>query len=376
MDRKTRIAVVGAGLAGLTVAGLLQRSGFSVVVYEQAPVFSRIGAGIVLGANAAKVLRRLDVERGLIRKGIRPDAFVSRAWDTGETTYELHFDAGVEACFDGPFINIHRADLHQLLLDAVEPDSVRLGYEIAGIDEAADGLTLSFKNGAMAEADLAIGADGIRSKVRDIILGPAPPRFIQRIAPRAIFPASRIAGTPIRDCTKWWGPDRHVLAYYMTSRRDEVYVMGAVPADRWEGDDAPIRGSREHFAAAFSDFHPDLRRIVEAATDVMVWPICDRPRDDRWSDGRIVLMGDACHPVRPFMAAGGAMAMEDAAILSRCISDLSDPVTAFACYAAARIPRVAEVQRISAANTWMREAADINWFFEYDPWLVPLKAKT
>src|SRR5476651_656304 len=116
MDRKTRIAVVGAGLAGLTVAGLLQRSGFSVVVYEQAPAFSRIGAGIILGANAAKVLRRLDVERGLSRVGIRPDAFVSRSWDTGETTYELHFNADIESRFDGPFINIHRADLHQLLL--------------------------------------------------------------------------------------------------------------------------------------------------------------------------------------------------------------------------------------------------------------------
>jgi 6-hydroxynicotinate 3-monooxygenase len=375
MDRKTRIAVIGAGLAGLTVAGLLQRSGFSVVVYEQAPAFSRIGAGIILGANAAKVLRRLDVERGMINVGIRPDAFVSRAWDSGETTYELRFDAEIEARFDGPFINIHRADLHQLLLDALEPGSVRLGHEIAGIDETAGGLRLSFANGAVAETDLAIGADGIRSKVRDLILGAEPPRFIGRIAPRAIFPASRIAGTPIRDCTKWWGPDRHVLAYYMTPRRDEIYVMGAVPADRWEGGDTPVRGSREEFVAAFADFHPDLRRAVEAATDVMVWPICDRPRDDRWSAGPVVLMGDACHPVRPFMAAGGSMAIEDAAILSRCLSEFSDPSTAFACYAALRIPRVAEVQRISIDNSWMRGATDIDWFFEYDPWRVPLTAR-
>ncbi|OFW99068.1 MAG: hypothetical protein A3D94_05405 [Alphaproteobacteria bacterium RIFCSPHIGHO2_12_FULL_66_14] len=372
MDRSTRIAVLGAGLGGLAVAGLLQRAGFPVVVYEQTPSFSRIGAGIILGANAAKVLRRLELERGLVETGIRPDAFVSRAWDTGETTWELRFDAEMDARFDGPFVNIHRADLHRLLQDALAPGTIRFGHKIAGIDETPEGLRLTFENGTTAEADVAIGADGIRSKVREIILGAEEPRFIGRIAPRAVFPASRLAGTPIRDCTKWWGPDRHVLAYYMTARRDEVYVMAAVPADRWDGDDAPMPGSRDEFLAAIEGFHPDLQRAVEAATDVMVWPICDRPRNDRWSDGRIVLLGDACHPVRPFMAAGGSMALEDAAILSRCLQHFSDPSTAFARYATLRIPRVAEVQWGSLANTWMRGPTDVSWFFAYDACSVPL----
>ena len=246
-------------------------------------------------------------------------------------------------------------------------------HKIAGIDDAPEGLRLTFENGAVAEADIAIGADGIRSRVREIILGAEEPRFIGRIAPRAVFPASRIAGAPIRDCTKWWGPERHVLAYYMTPRRDEVYVMGAVPADRWDGNDAPMRGSREEFLTAIEGFHPDLQRAVEAASDVMVWPICDRPRNDCWSDGRIVLLGDACHPVRPFMAAGGSMALEDAAVLSRCLSHFSDLSTAFARYAALRIPRVAEVQRGSLANTWMRGPTDIDWFFAYDACAVPLE---
>jgi FAD binding domain len=121
MDRATRIAILGAGLAGLTTAGLLQRAGFSVAVYEQSPSFSRIGAGIILGANVAKVLRRLDLERRLTATGIRPDAFLSRTWDTGETTYQLVFDAACEARFDGPFVNIHRADLHELLKCALAP---------------------------------------------------------------------------------------------------------------------------------------------------------------------------------------------------------------------------------------------------------------
>ena len=188
MDRATRIAILGAGLAGLTTAGLLQRAGFSVTVYEQSRSFSRIGAGIILGANVAKVMRRLDLEHGLATTGIRPDAFLSRAWDTGETLYELVFDAACEARFGGPFVNIHRADLHQLLQLPLAPGTIRFDHKIAGIDDIAEGLTLSFENGATAEADLAIGVDGIRSKVREIMLGFEEPRFIGRIAPRAVFP--------------------------------------------------------------------------------------------------------------------------------------------------------------------------------------------
>ncbi len=374
MDKATRIAVLGAGLAGLTTAGLLQRAGFSVTIYEQSPGFSRIGAGIILGANVAKVMRRLGLERGLATTGIRPDAFLSRAWDSGETLYELVFDAACEARFDGPFVNVHRADLHQLLQQPLEPGTIRFGHKIAGIDETAGGLTLSFENGATVEADLAIGADGIRSKVREIILGFEEPRFTGRIAPRAVFPADRIKGDPIRDCTKWWAPDRHVLAYYMTARRDEVYVMAAIPADRWDGDGSPVRDNRDEFIAALHGYHPDLLRTAEAETNVTVWPIHDRPRNDRWSLGHVVLMGDACHPVRPFMAAGGSMAIEDAAIISRCLVEFDDPGTAFARYAAIRIPRVADVQRISIDNTWMRGPTDTDWFFAYDAFSVPLHA--
>ena len=374
MDRTTRIAILGAGLAGLTAAGLLQRAGFSVTVYEQSPGFSRIGAGIILGANVAKILRRLHLEHGLATTGIRPDAFLSRAWDSGETLYQLVFDAACEARFDGPFVNIHRADLHQLLQQPLTSGTVRFDHKIAGIDETADGLTLSFENGVTATADLAIGADGIRSKVREIMLGFEEPRFIGRIAPRAVFPAERIKGEPIRDCTKWWAPDRHVLAYYMTARRDEVYVMAAIPAVRWDGDGSPVRGNRDEFIAALDGFHPDLLRAAQAATDVTVWPIHDRPRNDRWSMGRVVLMGDACHPVRPFMAAGGSMAIEDAAILSRCLVEFDDPGTAFARHAAIRIPRVADVQRISIENTWMHGPTETDWFFAYDAFNAPLHA--
>ncbi|MEZ0220848.1 MAG: FAD-dependent monooxygenase, partial [Tardiphaga sp.] len=251
------------------------------------------------------------------------------------------------------------------------PGTIRFGHKLTGIEERGDALTLRFENGTSAEADIAIGADGIRSITRELILGAEEPRFIGRSAPRAVFPASRIKGDAIDDCTKWWAPDRHTLAYYMTPDRNEVYVMAALPMARWDGDGSPVKGDRDEFIAAFDDAHPDLKRAVEAAEDVTVWPIFDRPRNDTWHKGRVVLMGDACHAVRPFMAAGGSAAIEDAAILSRCIAEFGDPATAFAHYTMIRIPRVADIQQISIANSWMHGPTETDWFFGYDACTVP-----
>src|SRR3954451_15926068 len=151
MGATYRIAVVGAGLGGLTIAGLLQRAGCSITVYEQAPAFSRIGAGIILSANVVKALRPLGAEESLLRAGIRADAFVSRAWDTGEVLYEIRFDAAAEAHFGAPYLNIHRGDLHQVLQRAVKPNSIRLGHSLAGLNETSASINLMFENGEMED---------------------------------------------------------------------------------------------------------------------------------------------------------------------------------------------------------------------------------
>lgn len=373
MDRKTRIAVVGAGLGGMTVAGFLQRAGFSVTVYEQAPAFSRIGAGIILSANVTKVLRRLGLERMVVDIGIKADCYISRAWDTGETMYKIEFDAESEARFGGPYANIHRGDLHAVLEKGVAPGSIAFNHRLVALDETRDAIGLVFENGARVEADIVIGADGVNSKVREYLLGVEPPRYIGMAAHRAIFPTAALRGFKIPDCTKWWGPDRHILVYFMTSRRDEVYVIGVVPRARWESEAAWLPSSREELFEGFGDFHADLLRVLEATTDVTVWPIFDRERNDRWSGGRIVLLGDACHPMRPFMAAGGAMAIEDAAILSRCLAQFDQRDEAYRWYEATRIDRVGDAQRISIENSWMRGATDTDWFYCYDPCTAPLR---
>src|SRR6476660_6524749 len=352
MKQKKRVAVVGAGLGGLTAAGLLQRAGFSVKVYEHAPAFSRIGAGIILSANVSKVMRRLGIESALVEAGIKSQTYISRAWDSGETMYQIVFDAESERRYGGPYVHIHRGDLHTVLERAVTPGTIMFNHRLVDLKESSDAIRLIFENGATTEADIVVGADGIRSKVRELLLGPELPRFVGAAAYRAIFPAERLRGVQIPDCTKWWGPDRHCLPYFLTSRRDEVYAIGVVPAPGWDSDEASTASSRDEYLEAFAGFHMDLRRVLEAVDSVSLWPIFDRERDDRWSGGRIVLLGDACHPMRPFMAAGGAMAIEDAAILSRCLAQFDGPAEAYRWYEATRIERVGETQRLSVENSW------------------------
>jgi 6-hydroxynicotinate 3-monooxygenase len=299
VDRSTRIAVIGAGLGGLTAAGFLQRAGFPVRVYEQAPAFSRIGAGIILSSNVTKVLRRLGIEDALCAAGIKSQSYISRAWDTGETLYEIVFDAAKEQHFGGPYVHIHRGDLHAVLERGVAPGTIAFDHQLVGIEETGDGVRLAFGNGTTAEADIVIGGDGIRSKVREFVVDRSPPDYVGAAAFRAIFPAERLNGFWIPDCTKWWGRDRHCLPYYLTGRRDEVYAIGVVPTPRWEGDnEASIPATRDQYLEAFSGFHPDLQRVLEAVDTVTLWPVYDRERNDRWSRGNLVLLGDACHPTR------------------------------------------------------------------------------
>jgi 6-hydroxynicotinate 3-monooxygenase len=375
MQRTTRISVIGAGLGGMTAAGLLQRRGFPVKVYEQAPAFSRIGAGIHLSSNVMLVMRHLGIEQALSDVGLHPDAFVSRQWDTGEILFELPFDRASEARYGAAYINVHRGDLHSILESALAPGTVAFGKKLSTVDDSGSSVRLGFEDGDRAEADLVIGADGLNSKVREFLLGPDKPRYTGHIAHRAIYPATLLNGLPIRACTKWWGPGNHILVYYMTETREDVYAVTSAPQAAWTADAAFVPCDRDEFIATFDGYHAELRQVVRAAREVTKWPVFDREPTEQWSGRRAVLLGDACHPMRPYMAAGAAMAIEDAAILARCIADIGrdDAGESFARYEAIRKPRVGEVQRISMANTWLRTPVDPEWFFRYDAGSVPLE---
>lgn len=374
MNRKMRIAVVGAGLGGMTVAGFLQREGFDVAIYEQAHCFVRLGAGITLSPNVTKVLRRLGIEDDLIKAGVTPNRYMSRAWNTGEIIHEFVFDSATDEGVDGAFVTLHRGDLHAVLAKGVSPSTIAFDHRLVRLEDMGHAIRLFFENGATADTDLVIGADGIRSKVREYLLGIEPPQFAGAVAYRSVFPTDRLGGFKIPDHTKWWGPGSHLVCYFVRSERDEVNVMAAVPSAAWEWENASRPSSAEEMMAVFDGSHDDLRRVLRGVGDVNVWPIYDRERNDKWSGGRVVLLGDACHAMRPYMGAGGASAIEDAAILSRCLAHYRDLSEALNVYEATRIPRVGEVQRISMENSWLRGPTETDWYYCYDACTAPLKA--
>ena len=323
MRRTTKIAVIGAGLGGMTVAGLLQRHGFSVKVYEQASAFSRIGAGIHLSSNVMLVMRRLGIEQtlsdiGLASRRVRQPPVGHRRSPVRAAIGSRERSALRRRLYQRPS---WRPACRAGIRARSRHDSVRKKAAATSIRPART-VRLDFEDGDRAEADLVIGADGVNSKVREFLLGPEKPRYTGHIAHRAIFPAALLNGLPIRACTKWWGPGNHILVYYMTQAREEVYIVTSAPQAEWTADASFVPCDRDEFIATFDGYHPELRQIVAAAPEVTKWPVFDREPVDIWSGGRIVLLGDACHPLRPYMAAGAAMAIEDAAVLARCIAKI------------------------------------------------------
>ena len=375
--RKPLIAIVGAGLGGLTVAATLRQAGFDVRMYEQASRFARVGAGIQMMPNSMKVLRRIGIEDRVRHLAFQPYSHLNRAWDTGEVVRELPMP---EDLFGAPYLCMHRGDLHEALLAGVPSDMIAVQRKLVGLDESGSQVTLSFEDGTTAAADLVIGADGVHSIVRDLIIGPDAPIHKGRIAYRAIFASALMAGTDVGPSrTKWWGLDRHIVIYYTKPDRSEIYLITSVPepAEWLTPESWSTTSDVNELRAAYEGFHPDVRAAVEGCPSCHKWAILEREPLPSWSQGRVVLLGDSCHPMTPYMAQGAATAMEDAAVLTRCLTDVEgdDYRAAFARYEAHRKPRTARIQAISSANTWMKGGNDdTSWLYGYDAWTVNLES--
>jgi salicylate hydroxylase/6-hydroxynicotinate 3-monooxygenase len=376
---KLSIAIVGAGMGGLAVAATLRQIGAEVRVYEQANRFARVGAGVQMMPNSMKVLRGIGIEDRLRRVSFQPYSHLNREWDTGKVMRELPMP---ESLFGAPYLCMHRAELHEALASAIPADIIHLGKKLVGLEQGSGQVTLVFADGTRAQADAVVGADGVHSVVRDIIIGPDMPIHKGRIAYRAVFPSALLNGFDIGPSrTKWWGPDRHIVIYYTTPDRSELYFVTSVPepAEWLTRESWSAKGDVHELRRAYEGFHHDVRAVLEACPDCHKWAILEREPLPHWSDGRAVLLGDACHPMTPYMAQGAATAIEDAAVLARCLKEggLEDLRGAFERYEAHRKPRTSRIQAISSANTWMKGGdEDTRWLYGYDAWNVPLGSES
>ncbi|KGE09546.1 6-hydroxynicotinate 3-monooxygenase [Burkholderia gladioli] len=374
--KQPRIAIVGAGLGGTAAAALLQRSGYDVRLYEQAPSFSRLGAGIHLGPNVMKIMRRIGCEDALNAMGSHPDFWYSRDGITAEVMSQIPLGDFALKTYGASYLTVHRGDFHALMTQAVAPGTIAFGRKLTAIEDTGSEVRLGFDDGTVETADIAIGADGVNSRLREHLLGAEPPRYTGYVAHRAVFPASLLDNKPYDMCVKWWSGDRHMMVYYVTEKRDEYYYVTGVPQVEWPAGVSMVDSSREEMREAFDGFHPDIQHLIDVSPSITKWPLLERDPLPLWSRGRLVLLGDACHPMKPHMAQGAAMAIEDAAMLARCLDEvgIADYANAFALYEANRAARASKVQLVSHNNTWLRTNEDPAWVFAYDVFGVPLEA--
>jgi len=376
MARPLTVAIVGAGMGGLATAAALRRVGIDVTVYEQAAQFARLGAGIQIGCNAMKVLRGLGLESRLREQSFYPRSWNNRDWRTGEVKFDMIFGETAEQKFGAPYLLAHRGDLHAALANAVPDECIKLNHRLVGLDETGCGVRLSFANGAVAVADAVVGADGVHSVVRDLLFGVSPVNFTGRIAYRTTYPATLLGGERIDDCTKWWGEDRHIVIYYVKPDRSEIYFVTSQPEPDFRIESWSAKGDVRELRIAFAAFDRQVETVLAACPDVHKWAIVDREPLERWTDRNVTLLGDACHAMTPYMAQGAAMAIEDAAVLSRCLDGVGreEVAKAFRRFESSRKDRTVRVQQTSRANTWLKERTDTDWVYAYDAWNVPLAA--
>jgi salicylate hydroxylase len=346
-----RVAVIGAGIGGLTAALSLRRAGFAVDVYEQAPQLTHIGGGINMGPNAARILYRLGLGDGLDRQAVRPKGSHQRRWQDGATLQRVPLNPRSEELYGAPHVTIHRADLLAVIAGGLPSRHLHLGYRLVGLTDRGDRVEARFDNGVRLETDILVGADGIHSAVRATLFGEAEPAFAGCVAYRGLVPSARLADLGLElGSQSWVGPGGHFVHYFV-SRGRLLNFVGWTEHDRWNREDWTDRATVARARAAFSGWHPQVRHIIAAADECFIWALFDRDPLPRWSVGRVSLLGDACHPMYPFMGQGAAQAIEDGACLAACLAGgVDDPPAALRHYELLRLPRVSRLQAMSRAN--------------------------
>lgn len=344
------IAIIGAGLGGLTAALALLRAGQSVSVYEQAPELGDVGAGISITPNAAKALISLGLGDALAAEAMAVPQQTILEGATGQTL-KIIDRADCTTRYGAPYYMLHRAELHALLAAAVRalaPDAIHIGHRFTRLQ----GTTLHFENQPFAKAQTIIAADGARSPIRAQIFDDVPPRFTGHIAWRLLVPAANAPPETARPGSIVWTGDARSFVCYPVRHGTLINCVGLSRTGAWRGEGWSQTVAMSEMAAVFASFEAPVRALIAAAPGGMVgsWGLFDRPPTPHYVKGPIALLGDAAHPMLPFMGQGAAMAIEDGVVLGRAFAAHTAPKNALAAYQAARLERTHLIQSESSAG--------------------------
>lgn len=356
--RSLSIAIVGAGIAGLTAARALQTFGFRPIVYEQAPVLGEVGAGLTLSPNATHVLQAIGLSDSLERIGMRPARGGVKHWRTGELTVEISRGDEMLRKYGAPYYQVHRADLHRELADLVvtsDPEAIRTGHAFVALQDDGRRVKLKFADGQYAEADVILAADGVRSRIRSILFGADTPRFTGYVAYRGLVPFDRLPAGVIEptSCLST-GPQRSFTRYLLRGG-SLVNFVGLTERNDWREEGWSIRASIEEMLREYEGWYEDVRSIIRATPEggLYKWALFDRAPLPQWTSGRVTLLGDAAHPMLPFLGQGAAMGIEDGMVVARAFAAADSIDEALRRYVEARLPRanwVMQESRETARN--------------------------
>jgi len=338
-----RVAIVGGGIAGLTLSIALRRAGVRHQIYEQAREIRAVGAGLQLAPNSTRLLHRLGLEEPLRARATQPEFIERRRWRDGSVLNHTPLGDELRRVFGAPYYLVHRADLQQALLARIDPGVLNLHAVCVGVDDDGDRVRLSFADGGTATAEVVVGADGIHSAVRASIMDDRP-RFVGRTVYRGLVPVDRLPYLRgDRRITMWMGPRLHCI-YYTVCAGELVNFSASTPAGDWQTESWLAEGKIEDLVEAYAGWHDEVLTVVTAADQVNRWALYERPGCYR--QGRRALVGDAAHASLPFLAQGANQAIEDVTTLAVLLAkaDRSTVDAALDAYEQCRRERIAAVQ--------------------------------
>lgn len=339
-----KIAIIGGGIGGTSAAYALLRQGHEVEVFEQAPAFGEVGAGVQITPNAVKAIKGLGLYDKFKAMAFFPKAVVGRNWKTAQENFRIDLGQEFRDHYDAPFIHVHRADLLDLFVNELPARICHFNKTCTGVSTEGDRAVATFADGTSHEADLIVGADGVRSVVRRTLFGDGDLRWTGHQAYRALVPTGGVVDYVNPDSTFWMGPNAHVVTYYVKGG-DMVNIVAVTEAEEWVAESWSTKASRDEMLADFQGWDASLEELFSHVEDVYNWGLFDRDPMTTWTKCRVTLLGDACHPMLPFLSQGAAMAIEDGFVLGEALGLFPGSLDrALAAYEAERLPRTSRVQ--------------------------------